>query len=331
MSTSIGLLLVNLGSPDAASPEAVKRYLKEFLSDRRVVNLPAILWQPILRGIILRTRPAKVALKYQTIWHGDYHTDGAPLKRITANQAALLANAMPHKVYWAMRYQNPSIESVIKQMYEDGVRHFVLLPMYPQYSTTTTLSVVDEVERSLKDYSGQSIKLTTITDYHAHPSYIKALAKSVRSHWQKSGQPNWSEGDKLMVSFHGIPKVLVDKGDPYQRQCQATFDALVAELGIDLEQARIVYQSRFGAQKWLEPYASPTLKDLAQAGTKRIDILCPGFAADCLETLEEVQHELAAEFMSEGGQMYHYIPCLNEHTQHLEQILASVVDGVVGT
>jgi ferrochelatase len=331
MSTSIGILLVNLGSPDAATPDAVKRYLKEFLSDRRVVNLPAILWQPILRGIILRTRPAKVALKYQTIWQGEHHADGAPLKRITAEQAARLAAEMPHKVYWAMRYQNPSIESVIEQMHRDGIRHFVLLPMYPQYSTTTTLSVVDEVERSLKAYSGQNIKLTTITDYHAHPSYVKALAESVRSHWAKVGVPNWLAGDKLMVSFHGIPKVLVDKGDPYQRQCQATFDALIAELGIDQQQAHIVYQSRFGAQKWLEPYASPTLKALAQAGTKRIDILCPGFAADCLETLEEVQHELAEEFMSEGGQTYHYIPCLNEHTKHLEQVLTSVIDGVIGT
>jgi ferrochelatase len=331
MNKSIGILLVNLGSPDAATPEAVKRYLKEFLSDRRVVDLPAILWQPILRGIILRTRPAKVALKYQTIWQGDSNTDGAPLKRITADQATHLSAVMSYKVYWAMRYQNPSIESTVEQMYRDGIRHFVLLPMYPQYSTTTTLSVVEEVERSLKTYTGQNIKLTTITDYHTHPFYIKALADSVRSHWANVGVPNWMTGDKLMVSFHGIPKTLVDKGDPYQSQCQATFDALIAELGVKQQQAQIVYQSRFGAQKWLEPYASPTLKALAQSGTKRIDILCPGFAADCLETLEEVQHELAAEFTSTGGLAYHYIPCLNEQTAHLEQILTSVIDGVIGT
>lgn len=327
--TTLGILLVNLGSPDAATPDAVKRYLKEFLSDRRVVDLPAIVWQPILRGIILRRRPEKVAAKYQTVWHGDIHSDNAPLKRITAGQVAALERSIPHKIYWAMRYQNPSISSVVAQMHADGIRQFVLLPMYPQYSTTTTLTVEEEVERSLRALNAEGLTLTTVNDYHSHPSYIEELASSVRTHWDEHGTPNWLAGDQLIVSFHGIPEALVNQGDPYQQQCQATYERLVAALQLDAANATLVFQSRFGAQKWLQPYASVTLKSLGGAGVQRVDVICPGFSADCLETLEEVSIELKNEFIHAGGQNYHYIPCLNEQTAHLQKILTDVTQQLV--
>ena len=327
--TTLGILLVNLGSPDAATPDAVKRYLKEFLSDRRVVDLPAIIWQPILRGIILRTRPEKVAAKYQAVWHGNINSDNAPLKRITAGQVAALEQKIPYKIYWAMRYQNPSIHSVVAQMHADGIREFVLLPMYPQYSTTTTLTVVEAVERSLRALDADGLTLTTVSDYHVHPSYIDELAKSVRTHWLRNGTPNWLAGDQLLVSFHGIPEALVNKGDPYQQQCQATYEKLVAALQLDASNATLVFQSRFGAQKWLQPYASATLKTLGGAGVQRVDVICPGFSADCLETLEEVSIELKNEFIQAGGQSYHYIPCLNEQTAHLQKILTDVSQQLV--
>lgn len=319
----LGILLVNLGSPDAATPEAVKRYLKEFLSDKRVVGLPAIVWQPILRGIILRSRPAKVALKYQAVWRGDFESDGAPLKQISYEQAQSLAQQLPYRVYVAMRYQNPSVESVITQMIADGIEHFVILPMYPQYSTTTTLTAIEEVERCIKRHAAGS-KMTVVKDYHDHPQYIEQIAHSIQAHWAQVGQPNWAAGDKLLMSFHGIPEALVKKGDPYQTQCEQTFNRVISALGLTTKQAVLVYQSRFGAQKWLQPYAIETLKQLADQGTKRVDILCPGFAADCLETLEEVAQELRDEFLHAGGQAYHYIPCLNQETGYLAKILTDV-------
>ena len=320
------VLLVNLGSPDAPTAPAIARYLREFLSDRRVVDLPKWLWSPILNGIILRRRPARLVPLYEMIWnHNVAPENGAPLKAITLAQAEALQdyftqNNLDHlSVYWAMRYQNPSIASVLRQIADDGISRVVLLPLYPQYSLTTTETALEEIARQI---SVQKLPLTTQTvrDYHQHPTYIQALVQSIQTHWQTHGQPNFANGDKLLLSFHGIPERNVRLGDPYQAQCEATHRALTTALNLPNHAVQLSYQSRFGAQKWLQPYSIDTLTQLAQSGTRRVDVLCPGFSADCLETLEEVAHQLKAVFLDNGGQSYHYIPCLNTDSAHIEMM-----------
>ena len=320
------VLLVNLGSPDAPTASAIARYLREFLSDRRVVDLPKWLWSPILNGIILRRRPARLVPLYEMIWnHNVAPENGAPLKAITLAQAEALQdyftqNNLDHlSVYWAMRYQNPSIASVLRQIADDGISRVVLLPLYPQYSLTTTETALEEIARQI---SVQKLPLTTQTvrDYHQHPTYIQALVQSIQTHWQTHGQPNFANGDKLLLSFHGIPERNVRLGDPYQAQCEATHRALTTALNLPNHAVQLSYQSRFGAQKWLQPYSIDTLTQLAQSGTRRVDVLCPGFSADCLETMEEVAHQLKAVFLDNGGQSYHYIPCLNTDSAHIEMM-----------
>ena len=306
MTTAI--LLLNLGTPDAPTAPAVRRYLAEFLGDPRVVELPRLLWLPILHGIILRTRPAKSAAKYATIWTAE----GSPLKLHTERQAKLLKGLLGERgrkdliIDWAMRYQNPSIPAVLDRLAAAGASEILVLPLYPQYAGSTTASTQDAVA-AWTQRQAKAPAIRWVKDYPTDPGYIGALAASIREHWQAHGR-----GEKLIMSFHGIPQRSVDRGDPYADQCQATAQALAAALGLSPDQWMATFQSRFGAAKWLQPYTQPTLEELARGGLKSIDILCPGFPADCLETLEEISMECREAFLHAGGETFNYIPCLNE-------------------
>ncbi len=306
--TKTAVLLVNLGTPDEPTAAAVKRYLAEFLGDRRVVELPRLLWLPILHGIILNTRPAKSAAKYAQIWT----PEGSPLKVHTEKQAKLLKGLLGeqgHKdllVDWAMRYGNPSIPSVLDRLKAADAQHILILPLYPQYAGSTTASTEDAVAAWSKRQS-QPPCIDWIREYPTDAAYIGALAASVREHWNTHGR-----GGKLLMSFHGIPKRSVDKGDPYADQCHATAKALAAALDLPTDDWLATFQSRFGAAEWLQPYTQPTLEALAKDGLKRVDILCPGFPADCLETLEEISMECREAFLESGGETFHYLPCMNE-------------------
>jgi ferrochelatase len=309
--TRSAILLVNLGTPDAPTAPAVKRYLAEFLGDPRVVELPRLLWLPILHGIILRTRPAKSAAKYATIWT----PEGSPLKVHTERQAKLLKGLLGERghripgdllIDWAMRYGNPSIPSVLDRLAAEGVTEILVLPLYPQFAGSTTASTQDAVNAWLQRQK-QPPAVRWVQDYPADPGYIGALAASIREHWLAHGR-----SEKLVMSFHGIPQRSVDRGDPYADQCHATAQALAAALGLSPDQWLATFQSRFGAAKWLQPYTQPTLEELARGGLKRVDVLCPGFPADCLETLEEISMECREAFLHAGGETFHYLPCLNE-------------------
>lgn len=345
MNSQHAVLLINLGSPDAPTVPAIARYLGEFLSDRHVVGLPPIIWQPILRGIILRTRPKRLVAQYRMIWDNTVAPEnGAPLKAITLAQAGYLTQYFAQhsaaqnprqnsRVYWAMRYQNPSIARALAQMADDGITDVIVLPLYPQYSRTTTHTAVEAIGNAVYALAKQRkrrndeplFRIRTIHDYHRHPLYIDALAQSVRAHWQVHGLPDFVAGDKLLLSFHGLPQKLIDRGDPYQAQCQTTHHLLAAVLGLNTDQVLIAYQSRFGRQQWIQPYAIELLENLGKNGARRVDVLCPGFAADCLETLEEVAHLLKAVFVEHGGQTYHYIPCLNTTPAHIEMMAQLVL------
>lgn len=302
------ILLVNLGTPDAPTAPAVRRYLAEFLGDRRVVELPRLLWLPILHGIILRTRPAKSAAKYATIWT----PEGSPLKVHTERQAKLLRgllglhNRKEILIDWAMRYQNPSIPAVLDRLVAAGADTILVLPLYPQFAGSTTASTQDAVHAWLRRQQ-RPPAIEWIEDFHVDPGYIRALAASIHDHWMKNGR-----GDKLVMSFHGIPQRSVDRGDPYADQCHATAEALARELGLAEDAWLATFQSRFGAARWLQPYTQPTLEELARGGLKRVDVICPGFPADCLETLEEISMECREAFLHAGGSEFGYIPCLNE-------------------
>jgi ferrochelatase len=306
MTTAI--LLVNLGTPDAPTAPAVKRYLAEFLGDPRVVELPRLLWLPILHGIILRTRPAKSAAKYATIWT----TEGSPLKFHTERQAKLLKGLLGERgrkdllIDWAMRYGNPAIPAVLDRLVAAGATRILILPLYPQFAGSTTASTQDAVADWLKRQAKQPV-IRWVEEFHVDPGYIGALAASIRAQWANHGR-----SELLLMSFHGIPQRSVDKGDPYARQCLATAQALAAALDLPADAWMATFQSRFGAAKWLQPYTQPTLEELARGGLKSVDVVCPGFPADCLETLEEISMECREAFLHAGGQTFHYIPCLNE-------------------
>ncbi|MDP1654283.1 MAG: ferrochelatase [Rhodocyclaceae bacterium] len=310
------ILLVNLGTPDAPDAPAVKRYLAEFLGDRRVVELPRLLWLPILHGIILNTRPAKSAAKYAKIWT----PEGSPLKVHTERQAKLLKGLLGergHKnllIDWAMRYGNPSIPSVLDRLAAAGATEVLVLPLYPQFAGSTTASTQDAVNAWLKRQP-KPPAIQWVEDFHIDPGYITALAASIRDHWAAHGR-----GDKLLMSFHGIPQRSVDRGDPYAHQCHATARQLAATLGLPDDAWITTFQSRFGAAKWLQPYTQPTLEELARGGLQSVDVICPGFPADCLETLEEVAMECRAAFLETGGQTFRYIPCLNERPDWIEAL-----------
>lgn len=311
------VLLVNLGTPDAPTAPAVRRYLAEFLHDHRVVALSRWLWCPILHFIILPLRGPKVAKKYAQIWM----EGGSPLAVHTRDLAAAMQDRLPGlRVAWAMRYGNPSMAGTVAALRADGVRRIVLLPLYPQYSTTTTASVTDVAERLARE-AGDALRIDTIADYHLDPAWIAAVAGSIRAHWAQHGR-----GERLLFSFHGIPQRLVDAGDPYRAQSQASVDAIVAALadapGFEPAQSMLTFQSRFGREPWLQPYTDKTLEALAAQGVKRIDIVCPGFAVDCLETLEEITVENDALFRAAGGAALRYIPCLNAAPAHADALAA---------
>ncbi len=303
------VLLVNLGTPEAPTAPALRRYLAEFLGDRRVVDLPQLLWLPILHGIILNTRPAKSAAKYAKIWT----PEGSPLKVHTERQAKLLRGLLGESgdkdtvVAWAMRYGQPSIASVLDRLAAGGATRIVVLPLYPQYAGSTTASVYDAVD-AWRRRRPQGPSFVDVRNYQDHPGYIKALAASIRERWEiRASRP-----DKLVMSFHGIPKRSVDKGDPYADQCRQTANLLATELGLGENAWLLTFQSRFGAAEWLQPYTQPTLEQLARDGVGHIDVVCPGFTGDCLETLEEIGMECRDAFLAAGGKEFDYIPCLNE-------------------
>ncbi len=301
------VLLCNLGTPDEPTPKAVRRYLAEFLSDQRVVEIPRLLWLLILHGIILRFRPAKSAAKYASIWT----PEGSPLKLWTEKQAKLLQGWLGQrnhqvKVRWAMRYGSTSIPSQLDAMKAEGVTRVLVVTAYPQYSATTTASVFDAVYQWAQ--ATRAIpELRFVNHYHDHADYIAALASSVERHWKKNGRP-----DKLVMSFHGVPERTLKLGDPYHCECFKTARLLGNKLGLDKEQYQVTFQSRLGRAKWLEPYTEPTLIAMGQAGVKRVDVMCPGFTSDCLETLEEINMEAREAFLHAGGKEFHYIPCLND-------------------
>lgn len=308
------VLLVNLGTPDAPTASAVRRYLAEFLHDYRVVSLSRWLWCPILHGVILPLRGPKVAKKYAEVWL----PGGSPLAVHTADLASAMQARMPDvRVIHAMRYGNPSMGDAVAALRAEGVTEVVVLPLYPQYSTTTTASVADKVEM-LEDESHEGeLDFRFIDEYHLDPAWVAAVADSIRAHWAEHGR-----GERLLFSFHGIPQRLVDAGDPYQRQVWASVDAIVAALGIGPDDALLTFQSRFGREPWLQPYTDKTLQALAAQGVKRVDVVCPGFAVDCLETLEEITVENAHLFREAGGETLRYIPCLNASPAHADALAA---------
>ena len=304
---STAVVLCNLGTPDAPTTEALRRYLAEFLSDRRVVEIPRLLWWLILHGVILRVRPAKSAAKYASIWS----PEGSPLKVWTDKQAKMLSGYLGERghrvtVRYAMRYGSPSIASVMDELKAQGVSRVLVLPAYPQYSGPTTASVCDAVYQwALNVRNVPEIRF--VNRYHDDPGYIEALARKVQSHWTVHGRP-----DRLILTFHGVPKRTLLLGDPYHCECLKTARLLTQRLDLQAGQVVVTFQSRFGKAEWLQPYTEPTLVALAGQGVGRVDVMCPGFTSDCLETLEEIDQEAREAFLHAGGKEFHYIPCLND-------------------
>ncbi|MDQ0009674.1 ferrochelatase [Luteibacter jiangsuensis] len=310
------VLLVNLGTPDAPTAAAVRPYLAQFLGDPRVIEYPRLLWLAILHGVILRVRPKRSAHAYARIWTAD----GSPLRvgseaLATALQAELASRvAGPVRVALAMRYGKPDVASTIAALQREGVRRLLVLPLYPQYSATSTGSVFDAVADTVKGLRWPP-ELRQVNDYHGEASYIAALADSVRAHWAANGR-----GEKLLMSFHGIPERYLRAGDPYFCQCHATARLLREALGLSEDEAPISFQSRVGRERWLHPYTDETVKVFGGRGIKRIDVISPGFAVDCLETLEEIAMQNADFFREAGGDTLSYIPCLNATPAHVQAL-----------
>jgi ferrochelatase len=303
-----GLLLVNLGTPDAPTAGAVRRYLREFLSDPRVVQLPRIVWLPILYFLVLPFRPSKSARKYASIWK----PEGSPLRIYHERQAQLLRGYLGQKlgkqvpVVAAMRYGKPSIAAGLEELRLAGCDRLLVIPMYPQYAQSTTASTEDAIAKALKRWR-PAPTLKVVKDFHDHTAYVKAVAKNVNDYWMKTGRP-----DRLVMSFHGIPKKVSDAGDPYAAQCRESARLIAAELGWNDGRTIVTFQSRFGAAEWLQPYTDATLKQLGRDGVGRVDVVCPGFAADCLETLEEIAQLGREQYLEAGGKEFHYIPSTND-------------------
>jgi ferrochelatase len=321
-----GILLVNLGTPDAPTAQAVRPYLKEFLSDPRVVEIPKPIWWLILNGIILNIRPKKSAAKYASVWL----KEGSPLRVYTAKQAVLLQGYLsqrtqaPFVVDYAMRYGNPSIPSVLRKLKEQNCQRILIVPMYPQYAASATATVFDSVFNTLQQMR-TTPAIRTIKHFHDDAGYIKALAANINDYWMKHGRP-----EKLVMSFHGVPQYTLDKGDPYHCECHKTGRLLAQELGLQPGQYAISFQSRFGKAEWIKPYTMTTLKELGKQKTKRVDVVCPGFVADCLETLEEIAMEGREEFQHAGGGEFHYIPCLNDRDDWMHALTDLVMDNLQG-
>ena len=318
----IGVLMVNLGTPDGTDYFSMRRYLKEFLSDPRVIETPKLIWWPILNGIILTFRPSKSGKAYKSVWNED--RDESPLRTITRNQFQKLNSALEDlsdqvTVDWAMRYGQPAIADKINALLDQGCERILLFPLYPQYSATTTATVNDKAFEALRKLRNQPA-IRTVPDYHDDPVYIDALATSINNHLAKL---DWTP-ETILCSFHGLPKTYVEKGDPYQSQCFKTTDLLKERMGTVGEKIRCTFQSRFGPKEWLKPYTDETVKALASTGTRNIAVLAPGFVADCVETLEELEDEVKQEFLDAGGENFTMIPCLNDAPESIE-LLETIV------
>ena len=302
-----GVLLVNLGTPDEPTPAAVRRYLREFLWDPYVVQIPRLPWWFILNFLILPLRPGKVAKKYQSVWR----EDGAPLRVYTERQAQLLRGYLGEKlkrpvpVAAAMRYGNPSIAAGLDELIAKGCARIFVLPLYPQYAASTTKSTEEALKRELLKRKNPPT-IDVLRDFHDHPAYAKAVARNVNDYWMKHGRP-----DRLLMSFHGLPKVVAAK-EPYEKQCRRSAELIATELGWNDKRTLVCFQSRFGRAEWLQPYTFDTLEALGREKTGRVDVICPGFPADCLESLEEIAMEGRKEFLAAGGKDFHYIPTLND-------------------
>ena len=314
-SAKTAVLYCNLGTPDEPTAPALRRYLAQFLGDSRVVEIPKPIWWLILHGIILRIRPAKSAAKYASIWT----QEGSPLRVWTDKQAQGMSEALQRRghqvlVKYAMTYGQPSIASQLDALRLEGVTRILVLPAYPQYSATTTAPVLDGVFRwSLQTRNLPEFRF--VNHYHDNDGYIQALAESIQTHWHENGR-----SEKLIMSFHGVPERTLQLGDPYHCECYKTGRLVAEKLGLTKDQYTVTFQSRFGKAKWLEPYTEPTLIELAKSGTQSVDVICPGFTGDCLETLEEISMEGREAFLHAGGKSFHYIPCLNESSQWIEAL-----------
>jgi ferrochelatase len=311
------VLLANLGSPDAPTVKAVRRFLKDFLWDPRVVNLPRPLWWVILHFFVLPFRPRRSVQAYRKIWD----VKGSPLVFLTRQLTEKIARSLQAKgviIDYAMRYGEPSIKSRLSGFKSQGMEKLIVLPLYPQFSSTTTASVYDEMVNELKEWFHLP-DIQFISDYHRHPRYIAAVAESIRQSWRDQGR-----NELLLMSFHGLPEVLTKWGDPYFYHCQETAALIAEQLGLNENEWLMVFQSRFGKAEWLKPYCAETLQNLPGRGVKKVDVVCPGFAVDCLETLEEIAMENKAIFINAGGFVYHYIPALNDSEAHADALLGII-------
>lgn len=309
-SDKTGVLLVNLGTPDTPNCPGLRRYLSEFLMDPRVIEIPKLFRLLLVKGIIVNFRSHKSARTYREIWT----EQGSPLLINSQNLTNKVAEKLGDNfiVHLAMRYGKPSIDQQLKSLHQQGIRKLIILPLYPQYSGSTSGSVFDAVSKSLRKFRWTP-SLNFIDNYHLNSDYLDAVADSIQQHWQKNGR-----AERLLMSFHGVPKKFVDKGDPYQAQCIASAEQIAKRLDIEQDQWQLVFQSRFGAEEWLKPYCDKTLQELPQQGINSVDMVCPGFSADCLETLEEIAGENREYFEEAGGKQYSYIPCLNDSDDHAE-------------
>jgi protoporphyrin/coproporphyrin ferrochelatase len=323
----VGVLLVNLGTPDSADARGVRVYLREFLSDPRVIENQGLFWKLVLNGVILQVRPRRKARDYQKIWNTEKNE--SPLKTITRAQSEKLAAAIADHdhvvVDWAMRYGNPSIASGIASLTAQGCDRLLVVPLYPQYSAATSATVCDEVFRVLAGMRAQPI-LRVTPPYYVDAEYIEALAVSISAHLKTLP----FEPELILASFHGMPQKYIDKGDPYQAQCAATIDALRRRMGLDAGKLMLTFQSRFGYDEWLQPYTDKTIEQLARDGVRRIAVVTPGFSADCLETLEEIAQENAEIFKHNGGEQFAAIPCLNDSDPGMDVIRQLVLRELQG-
>lgn len=322
----LGVLIANLGTPDAPTTPALRKYLGQFLADPRVIELPRIVWRAILHGIVLRTRPKKSAAAYREVWSDD----GSPLlvtgRQQTRGIGERLADRLegPVAVELGMRYGNPSMAEGLQKLRDQGAERLVILPMYPQYSGSTTASTFDALAEELKQWRWIP-ELRFIGQYHDDERYIRCLANSIREHWQEHGH-----GEKLLFSFHGTPKRYLLNGDPYHCQCLKTARLVAEELELTSDAWTVTFQSRFGNEEWLKPYTDETVIGFAKSGMKTLDVICPGFSSDCLETLEEIEGENAEYFEENGGESLRYIRCLNDREDHLDMLTGLLLEHVQG-